>query len=178
MTRHKRVSIFITAIFGFIYVMANAGALSSTVATAIRTTGILVALGLLVSVPRPNSPDQPDVGFGRDYWLIVAAEVIVGLGGLVILNSVLGIHDASIAWISIIVGVHFFGFYVIWGFPIMIWIGTAITLCGVAGLVAAGMDLSAAVISVTAGIVPGAVLLAGGWWSRFHSVGGRSISRA
>ena len=36
MTRHKRTSIFITTIFGFIYVMANAGTLPSTAATAAK----------------------------------------------------------------------------------------------------------------------------------------------
>ena len=80
----------------------------------------------------------------------------------------LGIHDASIAWISVVVGVHFFGFYVIWRLPVMVWIGAAISVCGALGLLAAGMDRSAALIAVVAGIVPGAVLLAGGWWSRFH----------
>ena len=168
MTRHKRTSIFITTIFGFIYVMANAGTLPATAATAVRMVGILAAVGLLISVPRPNRPDPPGIGFSREYWLIVAGEVIVGLGGLAVLNAVLGIHDASIAWISLVVGVHFFGFYVIWRLPVMVWIGAAITLCGIAGLAAAGIDLSAAVIAVTAGVLPGAILLAGGWWSRLH----------
>ena len=168
MTRHKRISIVITTIFGFTYVMANTGTLPATAATAIRAIGIMAAIGLLVSLPRPDMPDQPGLGFSRDYWLIVAAEVIAGLGGLAVLNSVLGIHDASIAWISVVVGVHFFGFYVIWRLPIMVWVGAAITVCGALGLIAAGLDRSATLIAFVAGIVPGAVLLAGGYWSRFH----------
>ena len=168
MTRHKRTSIFISGIFGLVYIVANAAYLPSTAALVVRTVGVLAAVGLLFATPRPDLPDPPGTGFSRDYWLIVAGEVIVGVGGLVILNSVLGIHDASIAWISLVVGVHFFGFYVIWGFPIMIWVGTAITLCGAAGLVAAGMDLSAAAIAVVAGLVPGVVLFAAGWYSVLH----------
>ena len=54
----------------------------------------------------------------------------------------------------------------------MVWIGAAITLCGVAGLIAAGIDLSAAVISMTAGVLPGVVLLAAGWWSALHRAAG------
>ncbi len=177
MTRHKRTSIVITTVFGFIYVMANAGTLPATAATAIRAIGVLAAIGLLISLPRPDMPDPPGVGFSRDYWLIVAGEVIVGLGGLAVLNSVFGIHDASIAWISVVVGVHFFGFYVIWRLPIMVWVGAAITACGALGLIAAGMDRSAALIAVVAGVVPGAVLLAGGYWSRFHRVPGPSASQ-
>jgi hypothetical protein len=167
-TRHKRTSIYITTIFGFVYVMANAGTLPATPAMAVRAVGILAAIGLLASLPRPDRPDPPGIGFSRSYWLIVAGEVIVGLGGLAILNSVLGIHDGSIAWVSLVVGVHFFGFYVIWRLPVMVWIGAGITLCGVAGLVAVGVEMSAAVIAVAAGVLPGGILLAGGWWSRLH----------
>ena len=177
MTRHKRTSIVITTVFGFIYVMANAQFLPASEAIAIRVVGILAAVGLLISLPRPDRPDPPGIGFSREYWLIVAAEVAAGIGGLVVLNTVLGIHDASIAWISVVVGVHFFGFYVIWRLPIMVWVGAAITACGALGLIAAGMDRSAALIAMVAGIVPGAVLLAGGYWSRFHRAPGPSASQ-
>ncbi len=176
MTRHKRISIVITAVFGFIYVMANAQPLPGAAATVVRVIGIVAAAGLLISLPRPDRPDPPSVGFSRSYWLIVAAEVAAAVGGLVVLNDLLGIHDASIAWISLVVGVHFFGFYVIWRLSVMVWIGAAISVCGAIGLVAAGLDRSAAVIAVVAGIVPGTVLLAGGWWSRLHPTGDRAPS--
>ncbi len=172
MTRHKRISIFITTIFGLVYVMANTQLLAPIEGVAIRVIGIIAAVGLLLSLPRPDMPDPPGVGFSRGYWLIVAAEIVVGLGGLWVLNGVLGIHDASIAWISLVVGVHFFGFYVIWRLPVMVWLGAAITVCGALGLIAAGLDRSATLIAVVAGIVPGALLLAGGWWSRLHPVSG------
>ncbi len=172
MTRHKRISIVITTVFGFTYIMANAQLLPPSDATPVRVIGILAAAGLLIGLPRPDRPDPPGVGFSRAYWLIVAAEVAAGIGGLVVLNTLLGIHDASIAWISVVVGVHFFGFYVIWRLPIMVWVGAAITACGALGLIAAGMDRSAALIAMVAGIVPGAVLLAGGYWSRFHRAPG------
>ena len=162
MTRHKRTSIFITTIFGFIYVMANAAYLPATTATVVRLIAIVAAVALFVGTPRPDRPDPPGVGFTRNYWLIVAAEVVVGLGGLAFINGVLGIHDVSVAWISLVVGVHFFGFYVIWGFPVMIWIGVAITACGGAGLVGAAFGESAMFVAVAAGILPGFVLLAGG----------------
>ena len=176
MTRHKRISIVITTVFGFIYIMANTQLLSTSEATVVRAIGILAAAALLISLPRPDRPDPPGVGFSREYWLIVAAEVAAGIGGLIVLNDVLGIHDASIAWISVVVGVHFFGFYVVWRLPVMVWIGAAISVCGMLGLVAAGMDRSAALIAVVAGIVPGAVLLAGGWWSRLHPTPDRAAT--
>jgi hypothetical protein len=178
MTRHKRTSIVITTVFGFIYIMANAQLFPAAEAIAIRAVGILAAVGLLLSLPRPDRPDPPGIGFSRSYWLIVAAEVAAGIGGLIVLNTVLGIHDASIAWISVVVGVHFFGFYVIWRLPIMVWVGAAITACGGLGLIAAGMDRSAALIAMVAGIVPGAVLLAGGYWSRFHPLPDGAATRA
>ncbi len=174
MTRHKRISIVITTVFGIIYIVANAQLLPAAEATAVRVIGILAAAGLLISLPRPDRPDPPGVGFSRGYWLIVVAEIIAGIGGLIVLNDLLGIHDASIAWISVVVGVHFFGFYVIWRLPVMVWIGAAISVCGTLGLVAAGLDRSAALIAVVAGIVPGAVLVAGGYWSRFHPMPGQT----
>jgi hypothetical protein len=174
MTRHKRISIVITTVFGFVYIMANAQLLPASEAAAVRLIGILAAAGLLISLPRPDRPDPPGVGFSRAYWLIVGAEVAAGIGGLIVLNDVLGIHDASIAWVSVVVGVQFFGFYVIWRLPVMVWIGAAITACGAIGLLVAGADRSAALIAVVAGIVPGAVLLAGGYWSRFHPMPGRA----
>lgn len=177
MTRHKRIAIVITTIFGFIYIMANAQLLPAAEATAVRVIGILAAAILLISLPRPDRPDPPGVGFSRGYWLIVAAEVAAGVGGLIVLNDVLGIHDASIAWISVVVGVHFFGFFVIWRLPLMVWIGAAISVCGALGLLAAGLDRSAALIAVVAGIVPGVVLLSGGYWSRLHPIADRTPSR-
>ena len=177
MTRHKRISIVITTIFGFIYSVANAQLLPAAEATAVRVIGILAAAGMLISLPRPDRPDPSGVGFSRAYWLIVAAEIAAGIGGLIVLNDVFGIHDASIAWISVVVGVHFFGFYVIWRLPVMVWIGAAISVCGVLGLLATGLGRSAALIAVVAGIVPGAVLLAGGYWSRFHPVPDRAPTR-
>jgi hypothetical protein len=175
MTRHKRIAIYITGVFGFIYVMANAAYLSSTLAFAVRTVAVLAVVGLIVASPRPDRPDPPGTGFSRSYWIIVTGEIVIGLAGLLVINGVFGAHDASIAWISLVVGLHFFGFYVIWGFRIMVWVGAAITLCGVAGLVAAGIDLSAAAIAVTAGVVPGVVLLAAGWWSALHRTPNRAI---
>ena len=87
MTRHKRISIVITTVFGFIYIMANAQLLPASEATAVRVIGILAAAGLLIGLPRPNRPDPPGVGFSRAYWLIVAAEVAAGIGGLIVLND-------------------------------------------------------------------------------------------
>jgi hypothetical protein len=172
MTRHKRISIYVIAVFGFVYVMANAGSLPSTVALVTRAAAVLVAIGLFVATPRPDRPDPPGVGFTPAYWLIVIGEVTVGVAGLFVINTVIDVHDASIAWISLVVGIHFLGFYAIWSLPIMIWIGAAITLCGAAGLVAAGIDLSAPLIALTAGVLPGAVLLAAGWWSALHRAAG------
>jgi hypothetical protein len=172
MTPHKRTSIYITTVFGFIYVMANASYLPATAAIVVRGIAILGALGLLLATPGPDRPDPAGVGFSRSYWQIVAGEVIVGLVGLAVLNSVFALHDASIAWISLVVGVHFFGFYVIWHFPIMIWIGAAITLCGAVGLLVAVVGLPAAIVAIAGGILPGGVLLAGGYWSALHRQSG------
>ena len=59
MTRHKRTSIVITTVFGFIYVMANAQFLPASEAIAIRVVGILAAVGLLICCRGPTGRIRP-----------------------------------------------------------------------------------------------------------------------
>lgn len=165
MTRQHRTGVYIIAMFGLIYVMANAGNLPSPLSFVAGIVAVVATIGL-VAASRMAEPTQlRGPAFDRRYWLIVAGEIVVGLAGLVVINAVLGAHAVSVAWISLVVGIHFFGLYATWRLPIMIWVGAAITLCGAAGLVAGAMNQPIALISTVAGLLPGAVLLAAGWWS-------------
>ncbi|WP_328960924.1 hypothetical protein [Streptomyces virginiae] len=71
----------------------------------------------------------------------------------------LHVPQATVAWISLVVGLHFFGLAVVWRMPALRLPATAMAACGAAGLVLAACGASLAVIAAVAGIAPGALLL-------------------
>ena len=75
-----------------------------------------------------------------------------------VLRGPAGLPNAVVAWVSVVVGVHFLLLAAIWRLRLFRHLGAAITLCGVAGLTAAGAP--AAVIAVAGGVLPGVLLLA------------------
>ena len=107
----------------------------------------------------PVSPEARD-GFGRRYWLVVAGEVAAIFAGSVVLRGPAGLPNAVVAWVSVVVGVHFLVLAAIWRLRLFRYLGAAIALCGVAGLTAAGAGAPAAVIATVGGVLPGVLLLA------------------
>jgi hypothetical protein len=65
-----------------------------------------------------------------------------------------------IAWVSVVVGVHFVALGAIWGGRLFHVLGSAIAACGIAGLVAAGVAASGAIVASFGAVVPGVLLLA------------------
>ncbi len=71
------------------------------------------------------------------YWLVVVAEVGAIAAGLVVLNGPLHAPQAAVAWIALVVGIHFIALAVVWNLLFFNGLGAALMLCGVAGLVLA-----------------------------------------
>jgi hypothetical protein len=174
----QRLGSLIGGVFGLIYVEVNAGTLAAPAATALRVAGAVAFGGLvaLIAARRgpgaaPTAEREPVVsaaaatrgGFGPRYWLVVAAEVAAIAAGSALLNGPLDRPRAVVAWISVVVGVHFFALAALWRVSLFRWLGAAIALCGLAGLAAAGLDASGAVITTVGGVLPGALLLAAGY---------------
>ncbi len=165
----KQTAPLIGAAFGLAFVLANAGALPSTAAVILRVLAILAFLRLFLALRhRPAgtpagaaaAEDAPTAPlFGRGYRLVVAAEVVAGLSGLVVLNPVLHTPKATVGWIALVVGVHFLGLAAVWRRPSLNALAAAMSGCGAAGLALAVADAPAAVIAAVAGIVPGCLLL-------------------
>ncbi|MFD0272897.1 hypothetical protein ACFVHB_03175 [Kitasatospora sp. NPDC127111] len=160
----------IGAIFGLVFVVASAGNLPTAVGVPLRVLAIGTFVGLFIALRRGRTPraaaDRAAAPlFGRGYRLVVAAEVVVGLAGLVLINPVLHATRASVAWIALVVGLHFFGLAVVWRMPSIRLLAAAMSACGGAGLVLAVCGASAAVIAAVAGIAPGVMLLGSVWWS-------------
>ena len=161
----QRLGSLIGGIFGLIYVEANAGALPDPgapalqIAAGVAFAGLVALLALARGSRPPVSPEAGD-GFGRRYWLVVAGEVAAIFAGFVVLHGPAGLPNAVVAWVSVVVGVHFLVLAAIWRLRLFRYLGAAIALCGVAGLTAAGAGAPAAVIATVGGVLPGVLLLA------------------
>jgi hypothetical protein len=160
----RRLGSLIAAVFGLLYVMANTGPLADGVALTLQVVAVLAFVALVVGIVRGRSAPLRDEsargGFGRRYWIVVAVEVVAIAAGIALLNGPVGAPYASVAWISLVVGLHFFALARIWGEPMFSWLGGPMALCGSVGLVGAALGASAAFVAVVAGMLPAALLFA------------------
>lgn len=161
----RRLGSLISAAFGLIYVEANSGDLPTVAATLLRIGGAVVFVGLVAALALARPASRPHsaaerAGFGRGYWVTVALEAGAILAGNALLAGPLHLSDAVVAWISLVVGVHFFALAAIWNVPLFRTLGTALALCGVAGVTAAAAGASHAIVATVGGVLPGGLLLA------------------
>lgn len=154
----------IAVVFGLVFIVVNSSELPTAWSLGLRLVAVLVAAVLVIgSVRRLRHAAgreglQIPMAFGRRYWFIVAAEVAALVVGLILINGVLQVGRFAVAWVAVVVGVHFLGLATIWwprGFAML---GAVIALLGVAGFVVGALGGSAAAIGVTAGVSSGAAL--------------------
>jgi hypothetical protein len=185
----QRIGSLIGAVFGFIYIEVNAGVLSAAAGWVLRVLGFLALVALLLLARRRpgggeaggadtgdelERPAQTQPGtarsatsgpaFGRGYWVVVVVEFLAIFAGVRLLVGPLDRPDAGVAWVSLVVGVHFFALAVHFRLRFFHVLGAAIALCGAVGLVIAFTAGSAAAVAVVAGILPGAILMGFAAW--------------
>lgn len=169
----QRTGSLVAASFGVVYVMVNSGGLSDSVASSLRALAVVVFAAVVAAATLgcsrattafSTSGAQPTV-YGRVFWGVVAAEAAALWGGLLVLNRFFDLPEAGVAWVSIVVGVHFFALAVVFDQAFFHVLGVAITACGAVALLLAvtGWGVAQAP-AVVGGVVPGAVLLSAGWW--------------
>ncbi|MFI9718496.1 hypothetical protein ACIHFE_02420 [Streptomyces sp. NPDC052396] len=171
MTRDQ-VGRLIGGIFGTVFIQMNAGALPKGVGIALRVLALVALLGLLIvrrrgggTVERSaESGPGTSTGFGRRYWYVAAVEAVALVAGLFVINGVLHAQHATVGWIALVVGVHFFGLAAVWRRPSLNTLAGGMTLCGLGALALAACGASAAVIATVGGIAPGVLLLGSIWW--------------
>ncbi|WP_241847819.1 hypothetical protein [Streptomyces sp. CB03578] len=170
MTR-ERTGRIIGASFGLAFIQVNAGALPVAAGTALRVLAVAAFVALLITLrrapasgPAPRPEAAPAVHFGRRYRYVVAAEAVVGVAGIVVINNVLHTPRATVGWIALVVGVHFFGLAVVWRMPALHLLGAGLSGCGAAGLALAAAGAPQAAVAAVAGVLPGALLLGSAWW--------------
>jgi hypothetical protein len=152
--------------FGAVFVLVNSAGLPAPWPLVIRTVGLVVAALLIVGLvrvirtaPPPTQAPASDY-MGRRYWLIVALEAGALFGGLTVINGVLHRTAVSVAWVALVVGVHFFGLARIWRMPLYHWLGAAMTVLGLAGFLIYALGGTAAIVGLVAGVGSGAALYA------------------
>ncbi|MFC3979849.1 hypothetical protein [Streptosporangium jomthongense] len=98
--------------------------------------------------------------FGRGYLIVVAVEVLALFGGLRLLAALGAPTEVNVAWVAIIVGVHFVALAPVWKDGTIAVPGVALTLLGIAGFLMAWAG-SLPWVPIVSGVASGAVLLAG-----------------
>lgn len=170
MGRDQRLGLTIGSAFGLVFVLVNAGPLPSPWPLLLRVAGVVAFVGVqlvLWQAARRPAHDRTygGGGFTRGYWLVVAVEVVALVVGPQVLARVFDAPEAGVAWVSLVVGLHFTALAVVWREPSLHVLAAALTACGVAGLALAAAGAGEAPIAVVGGVVPGFVLLTGAAWA-------------
>jgi hypothetical protein len=179
---HRHIGSLVAAGFGLVYVVVNSSPLPGTWQLVLRVLAVVAFLLVAVTVTRGRAAAEPPAGrasgngsghragdvvgggFGRAYWVVVAVEVVALIVGVRIVAGPLGHPEAGVAWVSLVVGLHFFALAVVWAARVFHVLGVLVTACGAVGLLLAALDAGTAPVAVVAGIVPGALLLGFGLW--------------
>lgn len=158
----RRLGSLIAAIFGLVYIEVNAGSLPPGLALVLRLGGavafVAVLIGLWRDAPPTTTGDAPGAGFNGRYWLIVACEAAVIVIGSAVLRGV-GLGSATVAWVSVVVGIHFVALAAVWHLSLFRRLGAAIALCGAAGISAAAVGAGDSWVAGIGAVLPGALLL-------------------
>ncbi|SDH83755.1 hypothetical protein [Nonomuraea jiangxiensis] len=165
----RMTGLLVGALFGAVFVIANAhdplNPVAVTIARAAAALGLcgVVVLGrraraAATGQARPAAGRGPRNMFGRGYWLVVAAEAILLFGGIALLRAWGQPEEANVAWIAVIVGIHFVVLAPVWRQPSIAVPGVLLTVVGVAGLVMAQTS-AVAWTPVVAGVLSGVTLL-------------------
>ncbi|MER7753923.1 hypothetical protein [Kitasatospora sp. NPDC097643] len=168
MTRGRKSSI-IGGAFGLAFVAMNAGAIAP-LAVPLRLLAVAAFVGLFFTPVREVDSTEVADGaggtlFGRRYWLVVAAEAAGAVGGILALKWVFDAPELTVAWIALVVGLHFFALGAVWRQASLHVLAAAMSVCGAAGLILGAVGVGTPVVAAVAGIAPGVLLLASVWWS-------------
>lgn len=164
------VGSLIAAGFGAVYVAVNTGSMPPGVQWPLRAVAAAALCAVLVGASRRLAGRQPAAGrsdgpvFQRAFWLVVCVEAVLIFGGVRILAGPLATPEAGVAWVSVVVGLHFFALARIFDQAFFNLLGAAISLCGVAALILAFTGAGLPSVDLVGGVAPGLLLLASALW--------------
>jgi hypothetical protein len=186
-TAGAEIGALIGAGFGLLFLIINTTQFSTLGRTLVLALGILTFAGIVIFAVRglaqrrgsntgavradadsdtaihPDTPSRREPPFGRAYWIIVCIEAVALFAGTRMLAS-LGHPELGVAWVSVVVGTHFYALGRVFGLDRFHVLATVVTLCGIGGFIAY-FAAAPAFIPVISGVISGFVLLAFAMWA-------------
>ncbi|GAA2080396.1 hypothetical protein [Actinomadura alba] len=168
----RMTGMLIGATFGAVFVIVNAHRpLNGAVGAVLRALAILALVSVVgmwvLSIRRARATGaEPEAVpgvtnmFSRAYWLIVAAEVVLLFGGIALLGAWDRPEETNVAWVAVVVGVHFIALAPVWKHRGILLPGVILSLFGVAGLVLAATS-AVEWVPLVSGVLSGVTLMAG-----------------
>ncbi|MDO5500294.1 MAG: hypothetical protein Q4F67_11525 [Propionibacteriaceae bacterium] len=177
----RMIGALISGIFGAVFVIVNSAALPAVARIILSMAAVAVPTIVLIQLVRSRSQGEA-VGMapnhGRWLWPTTAVEVVAIVGGLVLLNRFTSIGWAGVAWVALVVGLHFIPFAVNLKMPTFWVLTVALSLLGVAGLILAIQGASPGLVGLVAGVLSGIALLAAAIHSAFFAQDAYAVSPA
>lgn len=156
--------------FGLVFLLINNGRLPGglpLVVTALAVLAVVVYVAVylrnravLLEIRSAESPAP----FGGRFGVITVVEVIAIFGGIFLLNTVFHRPDAGVAWVTTVVGAHFFPLGRVAQMPMFTTLAWVLTPLGLLGLVLAFTGAPGWWVDLVGGIVPGLVLVCFALW--------------
>ncbi|MBV2363825.1 hypothetical protein ACFPZ0_20100 [Streptomonospora nanhaiensis] len=159
--------ILIGSSFGTVFVLVNAHApLPAAAGAALRVLALAclaatVVLGVLAARAAPPATAPGRAMFGRGYAAVVAAEALLLFGGFPVLRALGAPAEANVAWVALVVGLHFVALMAVWRERGIAVPGAVLTALGAAGFALLATP-AAAWTPFVSGVLSGATLLACG----------------
>ncbi|NDU71576.1 hypothetical protein GWI34_02900 [Actinomadura sp. DSM 109109] len=153
--------------FGTAFVLANAGEpLPAPAGIALRILAVLCLVAVVVTGFRGDRRGGTGRGEARPGWfgprfgLVVVAEFALIFGGIAVLRALDAPEEINVAWIALVVGLHFVVLAPVWKRAAIAVPGVVLTGLGAAGMVMAAVS-SVEWIPFVSGALSGVTLLAG-----------------
>jgi MFS family permease len=158
-----RVGALIGLVGGLLFVVVNGFVLPTPWSGVVIGIALLVALLATRTVLR-TAPDpeayRPDSRQMQAFWITIGLEVAALVGGGLVLNQVLHVPEASLPWVSLVLGLHWLVFKTVFQQDVFLWLGWFTLTLGIVGMIAAlskiGPPESPVVVS---GLLTGLVMI-------------------
>ncbi|MBG0817531.1 hypothetical protein [Planomonospora sp. ID82291] len=170
----RLTGLLIGAVFGAVFVFVNSHPpLDPTIALVLRVAasatlgGVLLLWFTAVRRARTTGVEPVVAGgraggkmFGLGFAVIAVAEVVMLFGGIAVLRALDRPVETNVAWIALVVGLHFVALGPVWKNRTIMLPGLVLTVLGAAGL---AMTFTPALewVPLVSGVLSGVTLLAG-----------------
>jgi hypothetical protein len=164
--------------FGVLWTLWGASGLAGTTSGVIRALGVIVGVAMVVAIvclrserPPTAAPSAAAPAIGksgsmfasRGYLVVTALEVVViGVGNRLL--SATGHPDYVIAWVALVVGIHFLALGRLF-FPGFYWLGAGMVVAGLFGAGVGAVGGGAAGVKAASGLTAAASVFASGAWT-------------